>query len=286
MNGEKVGLESAAKGAAGAIAVAVSLVYLCGYLALRQQITTLGIPAEFSVFDERYLYAGAGYLVFLAQALAEMGLVALPAAALVVVARLLVLRRRGIWKKGWETPELLPRLECRSKGIALSLAAVAAFGALRSIVAARPWTNLHDLLYATGLDPAVAGVLAGNGAEQYTIFKVHLAVSFVCVLLTAVALWSPLAKGWGIAALAAVAAQFLSLPLLFGALTADRAKPRVRFANGETGLLVWEDKDAWMCLRMEPPAAVLRKPKTPNETVTVTGYARVLCSRTPGEACQ
>jgi CHAT domain-containing protein len=121
MNGEKVGLESAAKGAAAAIAVAVSLVYLCGYLALRQQITTLGIPAEFSVFDERYLYAGAGYLVFLAQALAEMGLVALPAAALVVVARLLVLRRRGIWKKGWEAPELLPRLECRSKGIALSL---------------------------------------------------------------------------------------------------------------------------------------------------------------------
>jgi hypothetical protein len=279
------GFEGPVKTAAGAAALGVSVLYLFGYLSLRQQITTLGIPAEFSVFDERYLYAGASYLVFLTQAIADMAVLVIPIAALLVIARAVFLRRRR-GKETWISPELLPRLECRSKRTAALLAAIAGFAALRSVQAARSWTSLHDLLFEPGFRPEVANVLNANLLEWYRIFDWHLTLSLGCALLTAAALRSPLSRAWGAIALATVAAQFLSLPLLFGAITADRPKPRIKFQNGETGLLVWEDKDVWMYLRTESPPVVVRRPKDSKDTVMVTGYRRVLCAQLPGPDCR
>jgi len=44
------------------------VLYLLGYLALRFHLTVLGIGTDLSVLDERYLFAGAKFLVYLVSA--------------------------------------------------------------------------------------------------------------------------------------------------------------------------------------------------------------------------
>jgi hypothetical protein len=41
------------------------VLYLLGYLTLRFHLTALGIGSDLSVLDERYLFAGAKFLVYL-----------------------------------------------------------------------------------------------------------------------------------------------------------------------------------------------------------------------------
>src|SRR5581483_11308699 len=60
------------------------LLYLFGYLALRFHLTALGVVTELGVFDERYFFAGAQFLVFLAAMIPALAM-ALPIVALIWV---------------------------------------------------------------------------------------------------------------------------------------------------------------------------------------------------------
>ena len=51
--------------------------YLLGYLALRFHLTVLGIGTDLAVLDERYLFAGAKFLVYLVMSVPIVVLVAL-----------------------------------------------------------------------------------------------------------------------------------------------------------------------------------------------------------------
>ncbi len=41
------------------------VLYLLGYLSLRYQLTVLGIGTDLAILDERYLFAGARFMVYL-----------------------------------------------------------------------------------------------------------------------------------------------------------------------------------------------------------------------------
>src|SRR4029450_3952705 len=58
------------------------LLYVAGYLALRFHLTAIGIGTDLAVLDERYLFTGARFLVYLVSAVPNILLVALPFAAL------------------------------------------------------------------------------------------------------------------------------------------------------------------------------------------------------------
>jgi hypothetical protein len=47
-------------------ATALAAIYVAGYLVLRYHLTALGISTDLSVLDERYLFAGARFLIYLA----------------------------------------------------------------------------------------------------------------------------------------------------------------------------------------------------------------------------
>src|SRR6478672_5180372 len=53
------------------------VLYLFGYLALRFHLTTLGIGTDLAVLDERYLFTGAKFLVYLAATIPIIVLLAL-----------------------------------------------------------------------------------------------------------------------------------------------------------------------------------------------------------------
>ena len=57
------------------------LVYLFGYLSLRFHLSAFGITAESAVLDERYLFAGSRFLVYLCTAIPIVVLLGLLAAA-------------------------------------------------------------------------------------------------------------------------------------------------------------------------------------------------------------
>ena len=59
------------------------LLYLFGYLALRFHLTTLGIGTDLSVLDERYLFTGAKFLIYLLTSIPILFLIGLPVAFVV-----------------------------------------------------------------------------------------------------------------------------------------------------------------------------------------------------------
>ncbi len=75
------------KGVGGAwtayMAVGSFALYLLGYLSLRFQLTVLGIGTDLTVLDERYLFAGARFMIYLVSAVPIVVLVALALSAVI-----------------------------------------------------------------------------------------------------------------------------------------------------------------------------------------------------------
>jgi hypothetical protein len=273
-------VESWAKALAATSAAAVGLVYLCGYLSLRTQMTALGIPAEWSTFDQRYLFAGASFLIALAQVLlllvdiAVRGALAL--AILGAVAWLLLRRRaRTILLSGvkWQ----------RHLAIAAAVASVAI--SLVAITRAEQWLLLQDLLFVTDLE-GDALIIAAQGDEWHWIFLKYLAATVASGALILVTVRRAThTRLWAGAATLALAVQMLSLPMLFGVLTADSPRARI-ILNGQRGWLMWEDGGTLIYLRDSAPLEVERHAKSAEQVITIAGYDRVLRRRVPAAATQ
>jgi hypothetical protein len=58
------------------------LLYLIGYLTLRFQLSTYGVATDLDLFDEKYLFAGCRFLVYLVSSVPSILIVALVVAAL------------------------------------------------------------------------------------------------------------------------------------------------------------------------------------------------------------
>jgi len=58
------------------------LLYLFGYLTLRFQLSTFGVATNLDIFDEKYLFAGCRFLVYLVSSVPNILIVVLILAAL------------------------------------------------------------------------------------------------------------------------------------------------------------------------------------------------------------
>src|SRR4029079_6260369 len=65
--------------------IASFVLYLVGYLALRFHLTAIGVGTDLAVLDERYLFTGARFIVYLVATVPAIVLLTLPAAILVWV---------------------------------------------------------------------------------------------------------------------------------------------------------------------------------------------------------
>src|ERR1035438_5199406 len=64
-------------------AFASFLLYALGYLTLRFQLSTFGLAVDLDLFDEKYLFAGCRFLVFLVASLPSILIILLVPAAIV-----------------------------------------------------------------------------------------------------------------------------------------------------------------------------------------------------------
>lgn len=224
------------------------LLYLLGYLTLRFQLSTYGVATNLDIFDEKYLFAGCRFLVYMVSAVPNILILVLVLAAIGYVpykiVPLSVKDRLRRWASDWcSKPIRLPLL-----GVVLGVALIQfvmrkcfAFGNLLlrtrlpdgwlSSVLLSSDGNLS--LYFSGL---VAGTLLTWAILVYVLRR-GSATSSASQLLVAILVFL-------------VGVEFLLLPINYGVLISTQQLPRVAEMRkddppqqGVRIWLVWDSKD-------------------------------------------
>jgi hypothetical protein len=222
------------------------LLYLFGYLTLRFQLNTYGVATNLDLFDEKYLFAGCRFLVYLAMTLPSLlFILALTALPLALVFRLLpgsVRQRCGTSVTEWLVrPYRTPLLGC-----------VLALVLIQFLL--RQCLLLNNLLLANCLPASwISSVFLASDAAQTLYFAGLVAGVGLCGALRVFSFKeNPDASTRWLNLLLAVllAIECLLLPINYGMLIVSRWLPRVeppnfanKLADNSTAWLVWENKD-------------------------------------------
>jgi len=200
------------------------VLYVLGYLALRFHLTALGMATDLSVVDERYLFTGARFLVYL--------IFAAPLALLEIFI-------------GWLIWRALPQ---RGRDVLSSVTFGIIFSLLVIQLVMRQCFLISNLLLAPDLSaapPWLASLLFDD--EFMLVYFSALVAATAVPIVILVSLRNrpaPPVRTWLLGFLASV--QILLLPINYGVLIVDKTLPRVAalgttpLADGEDAWLVWE----------------------------------------------
>ncbi|HEX2457950.1 MAG TPA: hypothetical protein VHI99_29910 [Vicinamibacterales bacterium] len=219
------------------------LLYVAGYLALRFHLTAIGIGTDLAVLDERYLFTGARFLVYLVSAVPNILLVALPIVGL-----------------GWLAERMLPeQVHARVREALLHPRWLTIAGIVVAVLVIqlvmRQCFAFSDLLLAHELprDPAWLVKLLVDDTLMPIYFSALVAACAVSIGILIIARRAgsngPSKSAWALLAFLA-AVEVLLLPVNYGVLIVDKALPRVAavgekpMTDGSEAWLVWEGKDA------------------------------------------
>jgi hypothetical protein len=217
--------------------------YVAGYLALRFHLLVMGIATDLSVLDERYVFAGAQFLVYLVSSLPSILVMAAPFAAVGwLMWRWLPVHRRARLVLSIAQPHVLVAI-----GIVVSVVSIQ--------VLLRQCFLLQDLLLANRL-PAEPSWLVVRllGQKSMPVYFNGLVACCLVPLATLISVWrleeSRLAVTfWRGMLTVLVAIQCLFLPINFGVLIVNKTLARVTSAGeraplaGDVVWLAWEGKD-------------------------------------------
>jgi hypothetical protein len=255
------------------------LLYVVGYLALRFHLTAIGVGTDLAVLDERYLFAGARFLVYLVSAIPSLVLVALPVVAAVWAIRRLVPVTTRESARGWfDDP-------ARRAVVGVVFAVVVIQFVMRQCFL------LSDLLLARAL-PAEPGWLVALLLDDrlmplyfsLLVAACGLSLAILWTLRRVEALSRPAAFARSLLAFL-VAVQLLLLPVNYGVLIVDKTLPRVAtlggepLADGEDAWLVWEGKDGVTFLvrdRERQRRALVTLPRADVRRTEIVGFDRIL----------
>ena len=220
--------------------------YLVGYLALRFHLTALGVGTDLAVVDERYLFAGARFAVYLIATVPSVILLAiLPGLAVYYLLKITGIRNRcmKIWD-WWSKPGRLALTGIIITVVMIQFVMRQCFLFSNLLVAPGlpdpDW--LKALLLAQGGGPMAlyfAGLVAGTGLTAVICYHCghrqdHTRSS---ILLTRILMFL-------------VMTQILLLPVNYGILVVDKKMPRVADVGGQaplgrkqTAWLIWEGKE-------------------------------------------
>jgi hypothetical protein len=224
------------------------LLYLFGYLTLRFQLNTYGVSTNLDVFDEKYLFAGCRFLVYLGMTLPNLLFVAaIIALVLAIPFRLMPVPMR---EKPWQAVRRWLDQPYRTQLVGCAVAIIMIQFLLRQCL------FLNNLLLAPCLPPTwISSVFLTSDTAQGFYFAGLVAGIVITGALLASALKAS-GKPTGARALTAVlvvvfAIECLLLPINYGMIIASRWLPRVGQVNmggdklleGDTAWVVWESKD-------------------------------------------
>jgi hypothetical protein len=256
------------------------LLYVAGYLALRFHLTAIGVGTDLAVLDERYLFTGARFLVYLVSSVPNIILVALPVAAII-----------------WAVCKILPERICASAHAwIVEPTRLTIFGIVFAVVmiqfVMRQCFVFNDLLLARELpgSPAwLVNLLLDDRLMPlyFTAMVAGCAVPIaILVALRSVERPGPLSVAKGLLAFLA-AVQVLLLPINYGVLIVDKALPRVAalgdqpLGKGDDAWLVWEGKDGVTFLVRNQERArrsLLTLPRADVKRTEILGFDRILPS--------
>lgn len=215
------------------------VLYLCGYLALRFHLTMVGVATDLAVVDERYLFTGARFLVYLTASVPSVLIVALPLAVV-----------------GWGAARVLsPAARVRAGAWITQPSRLAIFGIVFSVLiiqlVMRQCFLLSDLLLARELPRDPAWLIALLRDDQLMpLYFSGLVASCMVTLGIVMVLRSAKAPAFSVVMVGFLAVvQILLLPVNYGVLIVDKTLARVAaigdqpLENGQTAWLVWEGKD-------------------------------------------
>lgn len=229
---------------AKAFVIVSGLLYAVGYLIIRFHLTAIGIGTDLSVLDERYLNAGARFLVYLVLSISNSVLVALP----------VLLLTWALWRLCPCALRARIHVTVRKPKLLLVLGILFAVGMIQFVM--RQCIFLTDLLLAD-VSPDAPGWLVFLLVHQLwmPLYFSSLVMTCMMSLLMVWVLWvTPFQPGlWSAARLlfiGLVAVQILLLPINYGVLIVDKVMPRVAslgatpLTAGEQAWLVWEGRDS------------------------------------------
>ncbi len=219
------------------------LLYVVGYLALRFHLTAIGAGTDLAVLDERYLFTGARFLVYLVSAVPSLILAALPVAIVVWAARKLVPGAMRSKIRGWVVHPT------RLAVFGVVFAVIVIQFVMRQCFAFSNLLLIHDL----PREPIWLVRLLMDGRFMPIYFSLLVAA---CAVPLAI-LWmlrkaeelSGAAKIWKGLLVFLVGVQVLLLPINYGVLIVDKVVPRVAtlgatpLTGGDDAWLIWEGKE-------------------------------------------
>jgi hypothetical protein len=229
-------------------AFATFLLYLLGYLTLRFQLSMYGVATNLDVFDEKYLFEGCRFVVYLVSAVPAVLLITLLLAAILYVPyRLCPVAWKARVEQGvmnWAAhPNRMPFV-----GILLAMGLIQfvmrncfVYGGvlLKDKLPENEWINNILLTSVGNRSLYFSGLLAGT-------------LLTLALLLSAASSWSAgtaISKTlMGLLIFLAVV-EFLLLPVNYGTLIASQSLPRVsevgdeKLPEGSQAWLVWENKE-------------------------------------------
>jgi hypothetical protein len=223
------------------------VLYVFGYLAIRFHLTALGVGTDLAVLDERYVFTGARFLVYLVASVTSVVLMALILAALgYLFYRLLPAgvrsRLLSCWQQCLARPERLMMIGIIVSVLMIQLVMRKCFFfsnllIARELPADHAW--LARLLFnERRMSLYFGGLVAGTGLPLAILLTVQRAPAAAGRLLFLKGLLAFL-----------VAVQFLFLPVNYGVFIVDKTLPRVSslgvtpLAPGQEAWLAWEGKE-------------------------------------------
>jgi hypothetical protein len=249
------------------------VLYVFGYLAVRFHLTAIGVGTDLAVLDERYLFAGARFLVYLVSSIPSMLLILLPAAFLL-----------------WCIPGLRPAIERAASGSTAKQPALLAWsGVVLAVIAIqfvmRQCFFVSNLLLAPTLAslPAWLVRLLFNDQLMPLYFG---ALVLMCGVSLAILFLIRQAEPIGLTGLGRgllaflVLVQILLLPVNYGILIMDKSLARVAsvadepLANGDAAWLVWEGKEGvtFLVRRGDQRRVLLTVPRADIKRTEIVGF--------------
>ena len=270
------------------------LVYFLGYLALRFQLSTYGVATNLDVWDERYLFAGSRFLVYLVSSVPNDVLI------LIVLWTLFFLLSRlfpSQWRnhiavslQAWANkPNSVPLL-----GTLLAVALIQ-FVMRQCFFLGNLLLQPRQALLQVGWIQKILLTDDGNRSLYFSglVGGVLLTGALLLFAIRPNAAATPVSRAFvGLLAFL-VAVQFLLLPVNYGILIASQQLPRVselpsseKISPGQQAWLVWESKEASVYFRRDAAdqRTLVTFPKSDGKTSIVAYDAifRVLFGSAPG----
>jgi hypothetical protein len=269
------------------------ILYVLGYLTIRFHLSVLGAGTDLGIIDERYLFAGAKFIVYLVSACVTLLLLLLLPAALCYAAYRL-LSRRGKHEDKTRGASLAGlRAWCLDQKRLLVFGIVLAILFIQLVM--KKCFFFGNLLMAQNLPPEPAWLSAlviGRDDALLALFFASLvatvAVTGGLLVLAGRAGGDAAARAlfWLLAFLVAV--QVLLLPINYGTLIADKILPKVASLDGvaplrpgEEAWLVWEGNLGMTYLVTRragegAPRSLVTLNRSDVKRVEIVGYDRIL----------